>query len=246
MKKSYLFIRILGVLVLSAGVLLGIALAAVSVWGDFEATRFDAALSQLRDASLTSFRCPVIMTTQESSTVRATVKNPLDRPITLTVRTDVSNYLNLIRENRVQVPLDPGQREKLEWAVTPDDVVYGNLILVKALQFRQYPLPGRLGSCGIVVLDVPFLSGGLIVALAFAASLLGMVGGIGLWSTGRRPWTKRNRQAARTMGALAGSVVAGMVSGILGWWMLALIILAVNVLLTGAIIGHFMNSPLSS
>jgi hypothetical protein len=243
MASQNKLLRILSVLVLSLGVLLGIALTAIAAWGDFEANRFDTDLSLLRDASLRTFRCPVIMTTNESGTVRATLRNPLDRPVTLTVRLDVSNYITLKRENTVRLPLAPGERQKLEWTVTPDDVVYGDLILVKILQFRQYPLPGRLGSCGIVVVDSPYLTGGQIVALGFGVSLLAMLGAIGLWLASQRPLTRRGRQSASTMAAFAGSVVAGMICSLLGAWMLAVLLLAVNILLIGAIIGHFLSGP---
>jgi multisubunit Na+/H+ antiporter MnhG subunit len=247
MNSQNKLLRIPSVLVLSVGVLLGMALTAIAAWGDFEAVRFDPDLSLLRDASLTTFRCPMIMTTRESGTISATVRNPLERPVTLTVRTDVSNYITLKRENTVRLPLTPGERQRLEWTVTPDDVVYGDLIFVKTLQFRQYPIPGRLGSCGIVVVDIPYLTGGLLVALVFAGSVLSMLGGIGLWLAGQRPLTRRRRQSANTMGALTGSVVAGMIFSLLGVWMLAVIVLALNILLIGAIIGHLMNnSSLSS
>jgi hypothetical protein len=239
-------LRNLGVLVLSIGVLLGMMVSAVCILGDYEAVRFDASLSVLRDASLKTFRCPVLITTGETGTVTGAFKNPLDRPITLTVRAHVSNYLTLTRERTDRLPLEPGETKRLEWTVTADDVLYSNLILVKVLQFRQYPLPGRLGSCGIMVVDIPYLTGGLIVALAVAGSVVGMLGGIGLWLAGQRPLTRRGRQAANTMGALAGAVVAGMISSLLGAWMLALIVLAVNIMLIGAIIGHFASSPPSS
>jgi hypothetical protein len=239
-------LRILGVLVLSIGILVGMAVSAIGIMEDYEATRFDSSLSLLRDASLKTFRCPMVITTRESRTVTAWFKNTLDRPVLLTVRSHISNYLTLTTERTDRLSLEPGERKKLEWTVTPDDVLYGNLILVKVLQFRQYPMPARLGSCGIFVLDVPFLSGNLIVALAFAVSLLGMLGGIGLWIVSQRPLTRHGRQSVHTLEALAATVVAGMIASMLGAWLLALILLAVTILLVGAIVGYFSNLPLSS
>jgi len=70
-------IGILGVLIFSVGVLLGMALLAIVVWGDFESNMFDPSIKQ--DASLTTLRCPVMMTKPETATVTATFTNPLGK-----------------------------------------------------------------------------------------------------------------------------------------------------------------------
>jgi hypothetical protein len=72
-----------------------------------------------------------------------------------------------------------------------------------------------------------------------------MLGAIALWLASQRPLTRRGRQSANTMAALAASVVVGMICSLLGAWMLAVLLLAANILLIGAIIGHFMSGPTS-
>jgi hypothetical protein len=235
--------RTTGIPLLLVGVLLGMALAGVAIWGDLEANRFDENLSHFRDASLKTLRCPVLLTKGESGTVTATFDNPLDRSLTLTVRTHVSRYLTYLRDDTQLLPLSPGQKKKLEWTVTPDDIVYGHLILVKTLQLRHYPLPGRLASCGIVVLDILYPTGKVLFGLALAVSLLSIGGGLALWWAGSQPLTKRRRQTMRTLGALAIAVVIDMIPSFMGWWMAGALIFAIDVLLIGAIIEHFVNRP---
>jgi hypothetical protein len=219
------------------------ALAGVAIWGDLEANRFDENLSHFRDASLKTLRCPVLLTTGESGTVTAAFDNSLDRSLTLTIRTHVSRYLTYLRDDTQLLPLSPGEKKRLEWTVTPDDIVYGHLILVKMLQLRQYPLPGRLASCGIVVLNFPYLSGKALFGLALAASLLSIGGGLALWWAGSQPFTKRRRQTFRTLAALAVAVVVNMIPSFMGWWMAGALIFAINVLLIGAMAEHFANRP---
>jgi hypothetical protein len=236
-------LRLFAMLVLLVGIVVGMALAGMAVWGDVEATRFDESLSLMRDASLRTLRCPVLLTAGEPSTITARFNNPLDRPVRLLIRTHVSRYLTLFREDTQILPLDPGETKGLAWTVTPDDIVYGHLILVKVLQFRQYPIPGRLASCGIVVLNVPYLTGRQLFVLLLVVSLLGLAGGIALWLAGSRPLTKRGRQTTRTLAALAISVGVGMIVSFLGWWAGGLLFLAANLLLIGAIVEYFVNRP---
>jgi hypothetical protein len=90
---------------------------------------------------------------------------------------------------------------------------------------------------------LPYFTGAQLFTFAFAASLLGMLGGIWLWHIGSRPLIRRARQTIRTMSVLTGSVLVGLIVSILGWWMIGLLILALNILTIGAVIGHLLNGP---
>jgi hypothetical protein len=236
-------VRALGLFLFAIGALVGLGLSAVAIWGDLEATLFDRNMELLSDASLKGLRCPVLLTSDESGTVSATIRNSLDRPAEFRVRIHVSRYLTLLRESDSWVSLAPGEQRKLEWTVTSDDVVYDRLILVKVLQFPRYPLPSRLGSCGIVVVDLPILSGSQVLALALAASLLGMAAGIGSWLAVTRPLHGRELEAMRAMVVLACCVGASLVAGLLGLWGLGIAAVVAIILLIGAIGQHFVSRP---
>ncbi|MCL7452930.1 MAG: hypothetical protein M8467_07750 [Anaerolineae bacterium] len=232
-------IRALSMLLFSIGLLLGLALSTVAVWADIEAMRFDRGLTLLRDASLSTLRCPVILDSEKTGTVRASIKNSLDRPVTLLIRAHVSRYLTLMREDVTRLRLEAGETQSLEWAVDSEDIVYEHLILVKVHQHRSYPLLGRTGSCGIVVLDLPGLTGPQVVAGAVAGSLLGIALGLGLWLATARPLGASNLEVVRAMGVVAASAVLVMIASLLGWWLLGGLALIATLLLIGAVVGHF-------
>jgi hypothetical protein len=188
-------------------------------------------------------RCPTLIASFEPGTVTATIKNPTDREVQRYVRAWISEgYVTLIRETRHEVPLAPRESETLQWTVTTDDAVFGRLILVRIHLNPLYPHPSREGSCGILVLDQPYLTGRQILVLSWAASLIGMTAGLGLWVVGNPPLSGRRFNLTAAMGALAVVVLVGMVVSALAWWVLGLVVLVVAILLTGAIIRDVVAS----
>jgi hypothetical protein len=232
--------RPLGVVLFSIGLLLGMALAGVTIWADFEAVLFNPGLSH--EAPLRSLRCPAMITTSETGKVTASLRNPLERSTERYVRTHITDgYVTLMREINNSVPLAPGEKQRLEWAVTADDAAFDRFILVKVMVRGRYPLPSRQGTCGILVVGVPLLEGSQVFSLAFAVSLLGMVAGYGLWFRASRPLGTQRRQVSRAMIAVAGSVVVGTIVGWLGWLLPGLILFVITLLGLGVIIGHLLS-----
>ncbi len=240
MKVQSKALGILGILLFALGLLAGMALAAGAVWGDLEASLFHSA--RRGDASLRGLRCPVILTTAETGAIRATLTNPLDRAATFNLRTYISEgFVSLFREERARVPLEPGEKERLEWPVTAEDAAYGRVILARVQVMGQYPLPARQGACGILVFDLPSVTGGQVLAVVLAASLLLLAGGAGLWLAANRPLAGQRLEVARALGALGASVVVALVTSLLGLWVAGLLALVATVLLIGAIGGHFLT-----
>lgn len=232
--------RPLGILLFSAGLLLGMALFGTLVWADFEAVLFNP--GRRYDAPLRSLRCPVMITRSETGTVTASLTNPLDRSIDRYVRAHITDgYVTLMREVDQSVSIASGERERLAWEVTADDAAFERFILVRIVVRGRYPLPSRQGTCGIFVVDVPYLTGEQVFGLVFTASLISMGMGFGLWYRASEPLRARGLQAARAMGMLASSVALGTIVGWLGWWLPGAIVFLITVLGVGVIIGYVLN-----
>ncbi len=242
MRSKIRIARALSVLLFVFGVLFGVALSAGVIWGDLEASMFDASIGG--EAPLKTLKCPVMMTTRELGMVSADFTNSLERPVEFRVRTHISEgYITLMREINTKLPLEPGETQSLKWAVSPDDAAFGGrLILLRVRLFPKYPLPSRHASCGILVMDLPYLTGNQFFTLALAASLLSMAGGAGLWFIANRPLKKSGRDVLRAMGALAGCVLAVTVASLLGHWFLSVFIFVITLLLIGAIVGYFLQA----
>lgn len=232
--------QLLGLLLFSAGLILGMALFGMIIWADFEAVLFDPGLQQ--DTTLNSLRCPVMITKAETGTVTASLTNPLDRSTERYIRVHVTDgFVTLMRQINQRLPLDPGETQQLAWSVTADDAAFERLILVKVIVRGRYPLPSRQGTCGIVVVDAPYLTGHQIFGISLAASLLSIGMGFSMWLKASKPWREKARQAVRAMGALAGSILVGIFVGLMGWWLPGLLIFVITLIGAGVIIGYFLD-----
>jgi hypothetical protein len=232
--------RPLGVLLFVAGLLLGMALFGAVIGPDLEAALFSPGLQQ--NAALRSLRCPVLITRSETGTVTASLKNPLERSTERYIQAHITDgYVTLMREINTRVPLDPGGSQRLEWTVTADDAAFERLVLVKVVLRARYPLPSRQGTCGILVVDVPYLTGNQVFALGFVVSLLSMAAGFTLWYRASQPLHGRGRQMARAMGVVAGTILVGTVIGLLGWWVPGLIFFVITVLGIGVALGYLLS-----
>ncbi len=223
------------VLLFSFGIVIGLVLAAFLVWADLEARLFDPSLPGERTMSI---RCPAMLGNDETVMVSATFHNPLDREIRYVIRTHISEgYVTLMRRHDDQLPLAPGERQRLAWEVRPEDAAYGLFALVKVHLFGNHPLPARGGSCGIIFVDLP-LPGGVMFGLGLALALGGMLGGIVLWVRTNRSMGKSALDTTRAMVLLSALVFLGLLMGLLNIWLIGLVAVAVSVLLIVVLLGY--------
>ena len=228
-------IRNLAIFLFSVGVLLGMFLAGAATWTDLEATFYG--FGKVANDPLTTLRCPVLMTATETGIIRATLSNNSELPVDARVRVYVSNP-GPIRVVETITPLAPGETKKVEWAVTAEDIDFGNLILVKVLAFAYYKVPVREAWCGILVLNLPNLTGSQIFTFALAVSLLGMLDGIGLWIANSRLLKSRILDATRAMIGLAAVVLVDMALSFMGLWLFGVILFLLAILLIAVIIAN--------
>jgi hypothetical protein len=229
MKANPKTLRVLSILFLSLGVLAGMFLALAAAWPDLEATYYG--FGRLSDDPLTTLRCPVLMTTSDTGVIRISLSNHSPVAANAKVQVFVSSSRGPARFIETMVPLAPGATERVQWEVTSADIDFRNLILAKVLAYPYVTVPVREGWCGILVLDLPFLTGTQLFALLLALSIVGMLLGIGLWTIGARPLIGKTLNSMRAMLWLAGLVLADMLIGFMGIWLVGLVLFVAAVLL---------------
>ncbi len=239
MKSIRILVRFLAVLLFSLGALTGAALFIVSNWADIEAMLYG--FPRYGNKITFDMQCPLVITTGETGVITYTFENDSQVLLRPTVRFQVSNPgpFRLVSE---RLELQPGESQALQIEVFPDDAVLNRYIFVKMYTFATYPIRQVEQTCGVLLLDLPALTGRQVVAIGVAAALLGMPLGLGLWVSSNRPLTGRALEAARAMGTLGVAVVLGLLAVLLAWWLLGLIMTAITILLIGAILANLVQT----
>jgi hypothetical protein len=202
------------------GILIGLLLALLAVWADYESTAYG--FLKRAQASFGGLKCPVFIGKNESGMVSIKVSNPTDRTLSPGVQVELSTSNELVSETEF-VSLEPGEQINLQKSIGPQNVDLGMFIFVNALVFSTHPMPARETTCGILVL--PTTSGTPILILGATLSILFMaVGTFFLY---------RNKQPAPRSHSLLFIVIAtvtAMFLGFMGWWLVAAILIILSIL----------------
>jgi hypothetical protein len=231
--------RTLGAILFSAGILVGMLLFIFMNWAFFEASYYFGPIASA-DKSLTSLRCPLMLTAAESGEVSIRLANTSAMDLSISVQIEKS-YFGAATLDKADYPLAAGATETINWAVTPDNLVFGHLVIARVYQYHSYTLPSRSSTCGTVVVPVSGLSGLQVFIILLVSSLVGTASGWGLWLAGSRPLQMKGVIARRAMLLFTVVVLLGMLGGILGWWMLGLVCAVAGVLLTIAVAGSYLQ-----
>jgi hypothetical protein len=233
MNKESTPLQRISILIFFIGFLVGMLLLGIAVVGDFEGYVFYPTL--MGDSVLTTLDCPVIMDSSEVGTITATMQNPSEKRITPTVWTHISEgFVTLVREDRVNLELEPGESQQVQWTVTEDDAAYDYWVLVKVYVYSQHPLPSSQGSCGVFVTDLKGFTGVQVYVFAFAISVLFMGVGTGIWFATNRPLRgKAVIDRTRTLVIMGAVVLLGLISTFIGsyLWIVGAVLLIIGVLL---------------
>lgn len=231
--------RTIGVILFSAGVLAGMVMFIFMNWAYFEAS-FYFGYSAPADKSLTTLRCPLLMTTADTGQVSMSVTNSTERGMSIMIQTELS-YYGAATLDKSSYPVPAGQTRSISWTVTSDNLVFGHLILARVYEFMAFTLPSRTNTCGTVVVALPGVTGIQVFVILMAFSLGCLAAGWGLWLAGNRPIQGEGIIATRAMIFFTLIVVLGILSGIIGWWGLGLICAALGILLMISVVAYYIQ-----
>jgi hypothetical protein len=218
--------QIFGLLSYGIGVALGFFLIFVATWADLEASAYE--FPRLANAGLGGFRCPVLMTPDETNSIFLDISNPTEGQISPSVKTLISTRL-LPEEFLDGIQLAPGESKRLEWTVDAENIDLGSFIFAKVLLYSAYPLPTQEATCGILILNIPG-TGRMIVPVLMALSLISM--GWGLYRLSRfSPSHEHPVKHTGSLMFLAILIGLGLLLSFIGGWIFSLMLLVIMLLL---------------
>ncbi|MFH2039006.1 MAG: hypothetical protein ABIJ65_06170 [Chloroflexota bacterium] len=241
MKTNQKGIHFLSIVLFFLGTILGMGLFGSIVLADLEAKFYFGGI-KIAEEDLKTLHCPPIITPIDRSAVKATITNNTNRTIKPLYRMNVSNNSEITRLVETIPEIAPGETLQVEWVVNPEDAIYGNLILVKVMQYKTIKTPSREATCGTLVLKIPYLSGSQVLITGIFSSLVLMGLGIILWLKSNRPLIGRSLNVRNAMLFLVVLIGAGMIVACFGSWMLGIILLTICLLLIVASI-NFLVTP---
>jgi hypothetical protein len=234
-------LRPISMVMYTIGIVLATVLAAGAAWADYEASLFDVGTATQADENLEDFSCPVMITRGQKGTVHARLTNPGDRTRDYIIRAHVSEgFISLFNEQEQTASLDPGTTKSFSWNVTSEGAVWDRVVMVRWYVPRNFSVPPRTASCGILVLNVPLLPGSVIVTLIVVFSLISIIGGLALWVY-TRPDDETKQNVVYALGALALTVITAMVLSLVGEFLLAGALLIISILLGVSVATWAMN-----
>lgn len=231
-----------GGLLLTTGILLGFILSSLMIWGDLEASLFTSGLRA--DKSLSTLKCPIVITTNETGKITATLKNPTEKPLERYLIANVSEgYASLVREIRTNLPIPPEEKQKVEWKIYPEDAAFNErVILFRVYINPRHPHPSLGGNCGVVRVNIDGITGNQIMGSSILLTFASIGLGAALIELGHRSAQKQSRNSINSAYALTGLVVGAGILGYLGMWVLGIGLLAIAVLMLGIILTRKLSS----
>jgi hypothetical protein len=218
-------LRTLSGAVFFLGVILGFALAVITIWNRLEAVRyyFTGATYEPFDG----LQCPVMIAPNEKGIVTAVFNNPTDREDNFFYRAEISGVVST-RQVEGQIAVPAHQRKSIQLIVDANDVDLMFFIFVKMNILPNALHRSQEAVCGIMIVNLIGLSGTQLSIATFSLSFLGIaIGLVLLQKTGAH--ADQNRQ--RAMQALGFVVLLTMFAGLMGWWIAGMALAVITALL---------------
>jgi len=241
MKTNLIGIRFLSMVLFFMGTILGMALFGSIVLANMEATFYFGGI-KIAEENLKTLQCPPIITPLDRSAVTASITNHTTKTIKPMYRMNISSDGEISRLVETIPTIGPGETTQVEWAVNSGDAIYGNLILVKVMQYKTIKTPSREGTCGTLALNIPYLTGNQVLFTGILSSLALMGAGIFLWLRSNKPLIGRSLNLRNAMLLMAAVIGAGIIASCCGVWGLGIILMAVCILLFVASINFLITA----
>ena len=228
-----------GVYLFIGGVVMVILLAVLIIWPDFEAAIVGDLLPA--DQPIGSLDCPIAIGRDEPAEIRARFTNPTDSDLRVRIDSQISQgSLTLTRTDNREVFIEPNGEEELVWEISADDAVYGNMVVGRFFSYRNAQIAAGASNCGIMVINLPFVRGWMVVSLLALGG--GGLMGAGLLTVLRGgPMTKARRTSLLQLVILGVAILIPLIVAIAGYPVLALPLAFIPAVVIISLAEHVLN-----
>ena len=231
--------RTIGLFLLIIGTLLLAFLGLISIWGNIEAFVFNATIRSER--SLSTLRCPATITPKDKAVVSARIINSSDRDLEMLIRTNISDgYVIFLREVPTTLTLKSGESGIVRVPISIEDAAYDRVVLVRMHQISRGSLPYKNASCGVIVFDLPWITGKQFVIAFFSLGTFLSAIGLVILSKNQKIISKEQLISFRLLIGFTLLSPLLAVIGLQGWWLVGLIIATIWILLGIGLISQTM------
>ena len=213
------------------GALLSLTVAVIATWSDLEASFYG--FDRRGSTPLQSLRCPVFLNRNETGTVSVKISNTTDRKLSPAVRAEFSTgAMPILTLDSVEV--GPGESKTVQWTIGPDNIDLERFIFSNVYIFASYPLPDRESTCGTFIIDLP-IPGSASLFLMVVLGLAGMGGGLFMLNE-LRPQSNQLEKALQPLTFLTVVAVLALAVSLAGWWVQAVLLLTVTLIIIFVIV----------
>lgn len=182
-----------------------------------------------------SLSCPLLMTRADREPVTIRLNNPLDKPVTWTIRYQFSTNLLMETQNE-RVELQPGETRILSRVVGEENIDLNNYIFARIFTSSSSSLKMRESTCGTLVLNLPFKGGPVIYYTSLIFTIICAAVGLLLWFRYRDKSDPVVASQSTWMLFTTVIIAVGLIASYFDWWFLGILILALAFLSLGVFI----------
>jgi hypothetical protein len=156
------------------------------------------------------------------------------------LRVDLSTPTG-IDSTRSKVSIDIGKTQQYEWEVSSNNITRHIFVFAKVFAYASYKMPFREASCGIWVLDIPYLSGQQFYLLLLSITLLGILIGLVFLELGDQPRRGNRLNIHTAMRFCALLVLLTLFACLQAWLIIGIILLIAIVVMVVAVSFNFLS-----
>lgn len=240
MTKKAKFFFITAIILFVLGVAIGLFLWTGAVWADLEGYMFQPATHA--DRSEYNLLCPNLITTNDFGVISMGIENDYDKDVRKVVRGYKSlGYVIYVASDETTLELLPGESEVLHWYIYPEDAAWKRFVLFRVNIISSRGTGLTTASCGVMVVNVPFLKSNQFFMLALLTGAILISFGIYLMYRSSLLQRKNNFYFERLMLSVAGALIIGLLLAFFGQWVVGGLFLVAMYLFLMVIIGHYVQ-----